>query len=107
MTKHPSAEDTDKELWRLEDDYYAPRIFVTEGNGIGIDVGGHCIVMPVHKWHELAKADRATANRIWEEAGKAFTERALDCLAEDLMERGSAFNDAARMCRAHIDEGKP
>jgi hypothetical protein len=43
--------NTDRELWReTPDDYYAPSIHVTEGGGIGINVGGYVFVMPLRKW---------------------------------------------------------
>lgn len=50
-------ENTNKELWRKdEDDYYSPSIHVTQnGCGIGISIGGHVIVMPIEKWHALGK----------------------------------------------------
>jgi hypothetical protein len=50
--------NTDRELWRGPDegcgDYYADSIHVTKEGGIGINVGGYVIVMPLRKWHELA-----------------------------------------------------
>lgn len=52
-----AAENTDRELWReREDDYYADSIHVTKDGGIGMNVGGSVIVMPVRKWHALAAA---------------------------------------------------
>ena len=62
MTETPSNENhgfamqnTDRELWReTEDDYYAPSLHVTEGGGIGMNVGGTVIVMPIREWHALA-----------------------------------------------------
>jgi hypothetical protein len=47
--------NTDRELWRERDDYYADSIHVTEGGGIGINVGGTVFVMPLKKWHDLAR----------------------------------------------------
>lgn len=48
-----SIENTDQELWREQPgDYYAASIHVTEHGDIGIDVGGHVLVAPIHKWHE-------------------------------------------------------
>jgi len=50
--------NTDKELWReREGDFYSDRIFITEGNGLGIDVGGMVIVKPVQEWFNLARKD--------------------------------------------------
>lgn len=50
-----AAENTDREIWRrVERDFYSPSIHVTRGGGIGINVGGTVIVMPVERWHELA-----------------------------------------------------
>lgn len=54
------AKNTDREIWRGPDegcgDFYADSIHVTEQGGIGIDCGGHVIVMPVRSWHKLAAA---------------------------------------------------
>ena len=47
------AANTDRELWRETDDYYAPSIHVTAGGGIGINVGGTVFVKPVREWHAL------------------------------------------------------
>lgn len=48
--------NTDRDIWRAAPgDYYADRIFVTEGEGIGLDVGGHCIVKPIREWFKLAQ----------------------------------------------------
>ena len=51
-----AVENTDVLLWikDLKDDN-SPRIHVTENGGIGIDVGGHVIVMTIEKWHTLGK----------------------------------------------------
>jgi hypothetical protein len=55
-TLEQACVNTDKELWReKEGDYYSPSLFVTERGGIGINVGGYCIVMPIEKWHSIAK----------------------------------------------------
>ena len=48
--------NTDKEIWRKKPgDYYAPSIHVTEGGGIGMNVGGHVIVAPIERWHDAAE----------------------------------------------------
>lgn len=53
MSETP-CENTDKEIWReQEGDFYSASIFVTEGGGIGINVGGLCIVKSVRDWHRL------------------------------------------------------
>src|SRR5688572_30820417 len=48
------VKNTDRELWRERDDYYADSIHVTEGGGIGINCGGTVIVKPLREWHKLA-----------------------------------------------------
>ena len=49
------VENTDKEIWReIEGEYYCSKIFVTEQNAIGIDVGGHVYVKTVYEWHQQA-----------------------------------------------------
>lgn len=50
-----AMQNTDVELWRKTESYYAPSIHVTEGGGIGINCGGHVIVAPVERWHELGE----------------------------------------------------
>lgn len=54
--------NTDRELWRRNggdpmdpDNFYQPSIHVTEGGGIGIQVGGHVFVKTPERWHELVK----------------------------------------------------
>lgn len=54
MSEANAMVNTDRELWREGDDYYAASLFVTEGGGIGINVGGHVIVMPLRRWHAIA-----------------------------------------------------
>lgn len=49
------TQNTDRELWReREGDYYADSIHVTATGGIGLNCGGHVIVMPLREWHRLA-----------------------------------------------------
>lgn len=48
--------NTDREIWRKRPfDFYAPSIHVTEGQGIGINCGGHVIVAPVERWHKCGQ----------------------------------------------------
>lgn len=57
-----ACKNTDRELWReTEGDYYSSSIHVTEGGGIGMQVGGYVIVMPVREWHKLARAAEINA----------------------------------------------
>lgn len=52
-----SCQNTDRELWReREGDFYADSIHVTQDGHIGINCGGHVIVMPLRKWHEAAQS---------------------------------------------------
>ena len=48
------AENTDRELWRENDDHYSPSIHVTEDGAIGMSIGGNVIVLPIRQWHKLA-----------------------------------------------------
>lgn len=50
--------NTDRHLWPDTSAPNAPHesVFVTIGGGIGINVGGHVIVMALSKWHELAQS---------------------------------------------------
>jgi hypothetical protein len=49
--------NTDRELW-VEPipptGTYPARLFLTQTGGIGMNVGGHCVVMPIRAWHALA-----------------------------------------------------
>ncbi len=52
------SQNTDRELWREPHpdppgSYYANSIHVTEGGGIGINVGGTVIVRTLAQWHAL------------------------------------------------------
>jgi len=54
MSNEGPFKNTDREIWReTPGDYYAPSIHVTEGGGIGIDVSGWVMVLPVRTWHKL------------------------------------------------------
>ena len=52
--KH-AYENTDVELFRERDDYYAPSVHVTKDSWIGMSVGGMVHSMPIVEWHMLAK----------------------------------------------------
>jgi len=49
------CKNEDKHLWRKSEDAYTPSIHVTKSGCIGINVGGHVIVMSVEKWHALGR----------------------------------------------------
>ena len=59
MTDTHAVENTDRELWRGPDqgngNYYADSVHVTQGGGIGMNVGGHVIVMRPSEWHNVCK----------------------------------------------------
>jgi len=63
------ALNTDTILWVEPppiDTPFAPQnsIHVTQGGGIGMQVGGHVIVMPLREWHALALRDHAASLQI-------------------------------------------
>jgi hypothetical protein len=48
--------NTDREIWRdPPGDYYADSIHVTDCGFIGVNCGGHVIVAPIRKWHEVGE----------------------------------------------------
>lgn len=54
-----AALNTDRELYRSPDltgagDYYSNSLHVTQGGGVGINVGGFVIVKSLAEWHSLA-----------------------------------------------------
>lgn len=57
------VQNTDRHLWpQVSRDAYAPSLFVTaDGEGIGINVGGHVFVKPLREWHALAVQSRTPA----------------------------------------------
>jgi len=52
-----AQQNTDRELWRGPDEgngsYYADSVHVTQGGGIGMNVGGYVIVMRPKEWHSV------------------------------------------------------
>ncbi len=64
MDTSQACVNTDRELYREPDQgggsYYSDSIHVTESGGIGMNCGGHVIVMPIRTWHALAKAHLKT-----------------------------------------------
>jgi hypothetical protein len=54
VTLNGASLNTDRELWRERDDYYAPSLHVTESGDIGINVGGLVFVKSLREWHALA-----------------------------------------------------
>ena len=58
LDSYRTAKNTDRELYREPDtgggSYYSDSIHVTQSGGIGINCGGHVIVLPLRKWHALA-----------------------------------------------------
>jgi hypothetical protein len=54
------VQNTDRELWRGPDEgnggFYADSVHITEHNGLGINVGGHVIVMSPQDWHRIGAA---------------------------------------------------
>lgn len=51
------VENTDRHLWPQVSDETTPgSIFVTRGDGIGINCSGHVFVKSLREWHRLAHA---------------------------------------------------
>lgn len=75
--------NTDRHLWPDTSAPNAPHesLFVTIGGGIGINVGGHVIVMALSKWHALAQSRQGESPALltsetvtlptWDECAKA------------------------------------
>lgn len=85
------VENTDIELWReKEGDYYADSIHVTENGKIGMNVGGHVIVMPIKEWHKVADVDKLLVERpgageatyTLEQIKEAWDSVGMDCWPE-------------------------
>jgi len=64
MSEPIAYKNTDRELWREQGDFYSPSIFVTEGGGIGISVGGLVYVRPVREWHGLVDETERLAEKL-------------------------------------------
>ncbi len=49
-------QNTDRHLWPLvSDNAHCATMHVTASGAIGIQCGGHVIVMPLEKWHALGR----------------------------------------------------
>lgn len=46
------ARNEDREIWRKEIPGRGESIHVTKNGMIGINVGGHAVIMSVEKWHQ-------------------------------------------------------
>ena len=46
-----AVENTDREIYRETGEFNSPKITVTRGGGIGIEVGGHVIVASLRDWY--------------------------------------------------------
>lgn len=57
------CENTDRELWRGPDEgngsYYANSLHITKEGALGINCGGHVVVMPIREWHRLGAIGRS------------------------------------------------
>lgn len=65
MSEPTTCQNTDRKLWEAEPNekfLFPPSIHVTATGGIGINVGGHVIVMNVEKWHALGRLRCALAD---------------------------------------------
>jgi hypothetical protein len=72
------TQNTDRELWREPPgDYYAASLFVTEGGGIGMQVGGLVFVKPIRDWHQLASVTPVYTGEDWAERAEALERAAL------------------------------
>ncbi len=114
MIDQVGKQNTDRELWREhKGDYYAPSLHVTQGGGIGINVGGRVIVMPVREWH--AHALKASAIAPWICKAQPTADPPQDCdwpncgcdphaseVIECLIESGWAPEHEARRMREQI-----
>lgn len=61
----PPCENTDREIYRAAPgDAYAPSVHVTASGAMGIDVGGHVIVMSLERWHACARLGHALSDVI-------------------------------------------
>lgn len=58
MSDHTAGKNTNHILWctNMDDRGYADILFLTDGGGIGMNVGGRVIVKPMREWHRLAMA---------------------------------------------------
>lgn len=108
MTDAVEARNTDRELWReREGDYYSPALFVTEGGGIGIDVGGNVVVRPIREWHKLSASELAwkilyKQESRWSNLPQSEREAALQKALEDEVAAGAAKDDEIERLRIEI-----
>ena len=69
MGDHEAKLNTDVELWRepIPPTGLEPaKLFLTREGGIGMNVGGYCVVRPIRVWHQLTHGDVAAYERVLE-----------------------------------------
>jgi hypothetical protein len=107
--RNDGCQNTDRHLWpQVSEDAFAPRIFVTAGDGIGIDVGGHVIVKLLRDWHALAARPPLCASAqqpvatveqvalLWSPEEMADL---MDALARSADRHTNSYTETAHLCR--------
>lgn len=78
-----AVKNFDVELYREPDetgagDFYSDSIHVTEGGGIGINVGGYVVVKTLREWHDLATQQVAPSPRLLSGGTQDFLKKHVD-----------------------------
>src|ERR1051325_89753 len=86
MSDDQAALNTDIEIWRrTPGDYYSPSIHVTrDGGGIGMNLGGTVIVLPIELWFAAAKKELGRASLTSATEGEPDDETALKAACNKL-----------------------
>ena len=60
LLEQPVENNNDKVIWKAnKENFLSEEIIITETGGVGINCGGHVIVLPIRTWHELAKNSKS------------------------------------------------
>ena len=105
-----ASKNTDREIWRkIKDDYYSPSIHITERDEVGMNVGGHIIILPIEKWHFLAT--QVIEAKMPEEKKGRFVVGAQDSGHWVMTEEAEGYNQALhdsrlwqQKCLGELDE---
>ena len=88
------AQNTDREVWRERTgDYYSPSIHITKEGGVGINVAGAVIVMPIRSWHQIGLANAHPIAPKSPPPSQGKVERARESLAKYVAETDVSGED--------------
>ena len=100
-----TAKNTDQELWRVrKGDYYADSLHVTASGKIGINCGGHVIVMPIREWHKLASENQGSEKTPTNTTNTAILTEIVNGIKSAMRKRDGNIHFQATMSAFNFDK---